>query len=259
MDLRQYDDFAALFSGHVIKYNDHDIGSIHSPARKAVCKYIALNFLAQQRPLNRTRRPNVVQVYANWSRLRTLHSSTTSPNQATFASSVLADLKYCGFFEPLNQGEFEGKGLERDLCDSLRAHILSQSVVVGCTPLWFRLSAIANIYYVSRSPKHKDKDTLLRIGQAFADRYGQYGGEVVSSERKLFESACRRNRELTAPAQWSSAKIDSLLEKIRQETLNHRVRRMTSIFSSKILSDRAVPSSMLEARKFATELLRRNK
>jgi hypothetical protein len=166
MDLRQYDDFAALFSGHVIKYNDHDIGSIHSPARKAVCKYIALNFLAQQRPLlTSTRKCDAKVVYANWSNKRTLRSSTTSPSQATFASSVLADLKYCGFFEPLNQGEFEGKGLEKDLCDSLRAHILSQSVVAGCTPLWFRLSALANIYYVSRSPRHKDKDTLLRIAK----------------------------------------------------------------------------------------------
>ena len=94
MDLHQYDDLAALFSGHLIKYNDHDIGSIHAPARKAVCKYITLNFLAQQRALNSSHRPTAAQVYANWTRLRTLHSSTTPPRQATFASSVLADLKY---------------------------------------------------------------------------------------------------------------------------------------------------------------------
>ena len=62
MNLRQYDGFAALFSGHLIKWNDHDIGSIHTPARKTVCKYIALNFLAQQRPLNSIHRPNAAQV-----------------------------------------------------------------------------------------------------------------------------------------------------------------------------------------------------
>ena len=68
MNFLQYDGFAALFSGHLIKWNDHDIGSIHTSARKTVCKYITLNFLAQQRPLNSMFRPKASQVYANWAK-----------------------------------------------------------------------------------------------------------------------------------------------------------------------------------------------
>ena len=151
MDRHQYDDLVALFCGYVTKYNQYDIGVLRSATRKVMCKHIVLSFLAQQRPLNSSRRPDTRAVYSNWLAKRTLRPSSAPSNQRSFASSLLADLNYCGFFEPLNQGELEGKGLEKDLCDSLRAHVLSEPEPTDRTILWYRLSTLASIYYVSRS------------------------------------------------------------------------------------------------------------
>ena len=191
MNRREYEDLVSLFRGYLTKYDKHDIGALRSTRRKLVCKYIVLNFLSQQQPLNSSRSPNVAQVYSNWQRKRTLRSSAVSPNKASFTSSLLADLKYCGFFEPLNQGELEGKELEKVLCDSLRAHVLAETVPIGHTILWYRLSTLASLYYVSRSTGTKYTTMSHTIRQGFVGRLPD--GELVESEREFLASTRRRD------------------------------------------------------------------
>ena len=147
------------------------------------------------------------------SNLSSSSSSSSSSNPRSLASSFLANLSFLGLFEPLNQGEFKDKGLEKEVCDELRAYVLAQPVDRGRTLIWLRLTSLANIYFMSRSEGNQ-YDSMTRAAAHSLETQGCF-----RMERRFLDGLLSRHRQ---KVQCNEVNGAILMERIRRDARSRR-------------------------------------